>query len=119
MAFGHVRVAFHLTVVQELAYGPNSFASPRSGRLARRRRDRRVHADDTRLERPQHLAGAQRCVDDQSSSARQQQPAADQLGDAPGRVVDPGCVSTESERAVGDPARDRHERDEAEDALTG
>lgn len=89
-----------------------------------------MHTDDTRLERPQHLASAERLVEvGPSSTARQHQPAADQLGDATEPDDEPGCDvatgfdSTKSERAVDesdphDPV-DRYDRNEGEDALTG
>ena len=127
---GHVFVALYLTVAQELAHEPTTFASPGGGRICRCRRDRRVHTDDTGLERPQHFAGAQRLGDEQGGAARQQQSAADQLGDAaesadePGRAVATGVGGAQPEWAVDEPqwrddARDRHEHDEGEDALTG
>ena len=123
-------VALYLTVAQELAHGPNSFASPNGGRLARHRRDRRVHADDTRLERPQHLAGAKRDVYVHScSTARQHEPAAHELGDATepddqsGSDGATGVGSSEPERTLDESDRyghavDRYELDEGEDALT-
>lgn len=123
-------MALYHIVAQELAYAPTTFASPSGGRLSPCRRDRRVHTDDTRLERPQHLASAERLVEvGPSSTARQHQPAADQLGDATEPDDEPGCDvatgfdSTKSERAVDesdphDPV-DRYDRNEGEDALTG
>ena len=120
-ALGHVSVALYLTVAQELAYVPNSFASPSSGRLARRCRDRRVHTNDTRLVGPQHLAGTQRLADgEQHGAARQHQSATDQLGDASEPDDESGCVGTEPERRLIQQRHDgrRDRLDEGEDTLT-
>ena len=118
---GHVSVALYLTVAQELAYGPNSFASLGDGRIRLRRRDRRMHADvSARIAGAQHLTGAAQhwgCIP--CGAARQHQSATYELGDATEPDDESGRDGTESERRLLEQCDGRDRLDEGEDALTG